>query len=112
MWDHDPGESQLGEWIEAITPDRLLDLGIKPGGAMLVRQVWPPTSPSAGPPFWHATKTVDFVVLLEGKLTLLLDEESVEVEQGDVVIQRATHHAWQSDGDERAVILAVGLAPA
>ena len=50
---------------------------------------------------FHRTGTVDFVLLLEGRLKLILDEEEVEVLPGDVVVQRDTNHAWRA-GDAPA----------
>ena len=40
----------------------------------------------------YKTKTVDYVVLLEGELTLLLEEDEVDLKPFDVVIQRGTNH--------------------
>jgi naringenin degradation protein FdeH len=45
-------------------------------------------------PMMHRTETVDYAVVLEGEITLLLDEGDVQLKAGDVVIQRGTSHAW------------------
>lgn len=42
----------------------------------------------------HRTETVDYGVVLEGEITLILDEGEVHPKTGDVVIQRGTNHAW------------------
>ena len=47
-------------------------------------------------PFMHRTESVDYAVVLEGEITLLLDEEDVVLKAGDVVIQRGTNHAWSN----------------
>ena len=47
-------------------------------------------------PFMHRTETVDYAVVLEGEITMLLDEEEVHLRTGDVVIQRGTNHAWSN----------------
>ena len=47
-------------------------------------------------PFMHRTKTVDYAVVLEGEVTMLLDDSEVHLKQGDVVIQRGTNHAWSN----------------
>jgi quercetin dioxygenase-like cupin family protein len=47
---------------------------------------------------WHSTRTVDYYYLLGGKVTLELDEGSVEVNAGDLVIQQATRHRWKGHG--------------
>jgi naringenin degradation protein FdeH len=45
-------------------------------------------------PAIHRTRTVDYVVVLEGEIDLLLDDAEVHLCAGDVVIQQGTNHAW------------------
>jgi mannose-6-phosphate isomerase-like protein (cupin superfamily) len=47
-------------------------------------------------PMMHRTETVDYAVVLDGEITLILDEEEVQLKTGDVVIQRGTSHAWSN----------------
>lgn len=47
-------------------------------------------------PLMHRTETVDYAVVLEGEITLLLDDADVKLTAGDVVIQRGTSHAWSN----------------
>ena len=47
-------------------------------------------------PMMHRTETVDYAVVLEGEITLLLDEGDVQLKAGDIVIQRGTSHAWSN----------------
>jgi quercetin dioxygenase-like cupin family protein len=47
-------------------------------------------------PFMHRTETVDYAVVLEGEIVLLLDDEDLYLKAGDVVIQRGTNHAWSN----------------
>jgi quercetin dioxygenase-like cupin family protein len=47
-------------------------------------------------PMMHRTETIDYAVILEGELTMLLDDEDVQLKTGDVVIQRGTNHAWSN----------------
>lgn len=58
---------------------------------------------------FHRTGSLDVIVLLEGRLILELDEASVELAPGDVVIQRDTNHAWRNPGTTDARCLAVIL---
>ncbi len=58
-------------------------------------------------PAMHKTETVDFIILLSGQITLLLDEADVPMKPFDVVIQRGTNHAWVNTGDEVATLVAV-----
>ena len=47
-------------------------------------------------PFMHRTESVDYAVVLDGEVFLVLDESEVLVKTGDVVIQRGTNHAWSN----------------
>ncbi len=42
----------------------------------------------------HRTDTVDYVIVLSGEIEMLLDDSSVRLKAGDVVVQRGTNHAW------------------
>jgi mannose-6-phosphate isomerase-like protein (cupin superfamily) len=45
-------------------------------------------------PLMHRTETVDYGVVIEGELTLVLDRGEVQLKPGSVVVQRGTNHAW------------------
>jgi quercetin dioxygenase-like cupin family protein len=57
-------------------------------------------------PGMHKTRTIDYVVLLSGEVTLLLDKREVDLKPFDVVVQRGTSHAWVNKGKEPALIAA------
>ena len=42
----------------------------------------------------HRTQTLDYGIVLEGEITLLVDEGETVVRAGDIVIQRGTNHGW------------------
>lgn len=42
----------------------------------------------------HRTETIDYGIVLEGEIVLLMDEGETTVGPGDIVIQRGTNHAW------------------
>ncbi len=67
----------------------LRDFGI---GADVARG-HPPRHPAI-----HRTRSLDYVIVLEGEITLLLDDGDVVLKAGDVVIQQATNHAWINRG--------------
>ncbi len=50
-------------------------------------------------PLMHRTETVDFGIVLEGEMTLVLDAAETSLHAGDVVIQRGTSHAWSNRSD-------------
>ena len=58
-------------------------------------------------PAMHKTKTIDYIILLKGDVTLLLDEDEVRLKPFDVVVQRGTNHAWVNNGNEPALLIAV-----
>lgn len=45
-------------------------------------------------PLMHRTETVDYGIVIEGELVLVLDREERVLHPGDVVVQRGTNHAW------------------
>jgi mannose-6-phosphate isomerase-like protein (cupin superfamily) len=63
--------------------------------------------PDARHPGFHKTQSVDFIVLLEGEVTLLLDKDEVPMKPFDVVVQRGTSHSWANYGDTTALLMAV-----
>ena len=61
-------------------------------------------------PYMHRTDTVDYAVVLQGSITMLLDDEDVELSVGDVVIQNGTNHAWSNRGTTPCLIAFVLIA--
>lgn len=59
--------------------------------------------------FMHRTDTVDYVICLKGPIDLELDDTTVSLNDGDVVIQRGTNHAWINRGTGPARIAFVLL---
>jgi mannose-6-phosphate isomerase-like protein (cupin superfamily) len=45
-------------------------------------------------PFMHRTQSVDYALVLEGEITLVLDKEDVIMNTGDFLVERGTNHAW------------------
>lgn len=59
-------------------------------------------------PMMHATPTVDYIVLLSGKISLQLDEgDAIELKPFDAVVQRATNHSWVNTAHEPALLMCV-----
>ncbi len=55
----------------------------------------------------HRTESIDYGIVLEGEITLLLDDSEVTARAGDIVVQRGTDHAWANRGDIPARIVFV-----
>jgi len=50
----------------------------------------------------HRTSTLDYAVVIEGEVVLVLDDSEVILKKSDVVVQRGTNHAWENRTDELA----------
>jgi mannose-6-phosphate isomerase-like protein (cupin superfamily) len=61
---------------------------------------------------FHRTHTLDYVMILDGVITLELDRGSVTLGPGDCVVQRGTAHAWRNKSGKpvRMAVVMVGLA--
>ncbi len=55
-------------------------------------------------PLMHRTETVDYGIVLEGEVVLILDEGETTVRAGDIVVQRGTSHAWANRSTSNARI--------
>jgi quercetin dioxygenase-like cupin family protein len=44
----------------------------------------------------HRTQSVDYGIVLEGEVVLVLDSEETTLRAGDVAVQRGTSHRWEN----------------
>jgi mannose-6-phosphate isomerase-like protein (cupin superfamily) len=58
-------------------------------------------------PLMHRTRSVDYTVVLSGEIDMMLDETTVHLKPGDVVVQQATNHGWINHGTQPCRILFV-----
>ena len=49
-------------------------------------------------PAMHETHSLDVICLLQGEVSLILEDGETRLKPGQVVIQRGTNHAWQGHG--------------
>lgn len=60
-------------------------------------------------PGMHTTDSVDYGVILSGRIKLELDDgQLVELEAGDVFVQNGTRHAWRVEEPCRMAVVLVG----
>ncbi|KAF4865025.1 hypothetical protein CGCSCA1_v014050 [Colletotrichum siamense] len=58
----------------------------------------------------HRTASLDYGIVMEGELELLLEDESrTNLRAGDIVVQQATMHQWNNVSDKPARIIFVLL---
>ena len=58
-------------------------------------------------PMMHRTRSLDYAVILSGEIDMMLDDTSVHLKQGDVIVQQATNHGWVNHGTQPCRILFV-----
>jgi hypothetical protein len=64
--------------------------------------------------FWfHKTDSIDYAVVLEGEIWLLLDDGECHLKAGDVIVQRGTSHSWANRSDKpcRMAFILIGAPP-
>jgi hypothetical protein len=49
-------------------------------------------------PFMHRTKSIDYAIVLEGEIDMLLDDSKIHLKAGDILVQQGTNHAWVNTG--------------
>ena len=64
--------------------------------------------------FWfHKTDSIDYAIVLEGEVWLLLDDCECLLKAGDVAVQRGTSHSWANRSDKpcRVAFVLIGALP-
>ena len=52
----------------------------------------------------HRTDSIDYAVVISGEIDMVLDNETVRLKAGDVLVQRGTIHNWVNKGTAPCVI--------
>ena len=58
----------------------------------------------------HRTSTIDYAVVISGEIDMELDNTTVHLKAGDVIVQRGTIHNWVNRGGVPCVIAFVLIA--
>lgn len=63
--------------------------------------------------FMHATDTIDFLVVISGRVTLVLEDGVADLGPGDCVVDRGVPHAWRNDHEEpcRCAVVTIPARP-
>jgi len=84
--DEDPSGKKIGTTIEGGSVFRVVSFG--PGVT----------------PRNHRTDSIDYAVVMSGEIDMTLDDETVHLKAGDVLVQRGTVHNWINNGAVPCVI--------
>ena len=52
----------------------------------------------------HRTDSIDYAVVISGEIDMVLDDTTVHLSAGDVLVQRGTIHNWVNNSQEPCVI--------
>jgi mannose-6-phosphate isomerase-like protein (cupin superfamily) len=58
-------------------------------------------------PLMHRTRTIDYAIIMSGEIDMMLDDKTVHLKAGDVVVQQATNHAWLNHGTQPCRVIFV-----
>src|SRR5467141_67428 len=94
-----PADISIGEDVEDMGA-RLLGTPPPPNGTRFTVNDIPPGR--TGP--MHRTETIDYVIVLSGEIEMEMDDSTIKLKAGDVLVQRGTNHAWINRGSEPARI--------
>jgi mannose-6-phosphate isomerase-like protein (cupin superfamily) len=67
----------------------------------------PTSADSAKHPTMHKTDSIDYLVVISGSMTMVMEEGEVELHAGDCVVQRGTNHAWVNRSGAPCLLAAV-----
>ena len=109
-----------GPWIQSIwstdslPPDvnspedkGLVKIGLSNKGTVVRVLDFPPKSKG----MLHRSITLDYIYVIKGTVTLVVDDEArTVVQENDMVVQQATMHSWDNETDEWARFLVVLIA--
>jgi len=99
VWSSDrmPVDIAVGEKIEDMGA-RILGTAPPPHGTRFCVIDFPPGRPGR----MHRTETIDYVIVLTGEIEMDMDQSTVKLKAGDILIQRGTNHAWVNRSDKPA----------
>jgi quercetin dioxygenase-like cupin family protein len=83
------------------------DFKVEPplGGAVFRLAVYPPGASID----IHSTQTVDYLVVISGELTLILEDREIVLRAGDTIVQQSTPHGWANRAETECLVAAVLL---
>jgi quercetin dioxygenase-like cupin family protein len=106
-----PGTVSTLIWSTDATPaDIAAGEAIEDGGARILGTAPPANGtrftvidfPPGNTGRMHRTETIDYVIVVAGEIDMDLDDSTVHLRAGDVMVQRGTNHAWVNRGSAPA----------
>jgi quercetin dioxygenase-like cupin family protein len=106
--DRNPADIAVGESVEDMGA-RKLGTPPPPNGTRFAVLDFPP----GNKPYMHRTETIDYVIVISGEIDMDMDESTVTLKGGDVMVQRGTNHSWvnRSGAPARVAFVLVDAEP-
>lgn len=106
--DRTPADIRVGADFEDMGA-RIIGTQPPPSGTRFAVIEFPPGAPTA----MHRTESIDYVICLSGEIDMDMDDSTVTVRAGDVMVQRGTNHAWvnRSSAPARLAFVLIDAEP-
>ena len=95
--DSAPADISTGEGVEDMGA-RIIGTAPPANGTRVTVIDFPPHNGGA----MHRTETIDYVFVLIGEIDMDMDDSTVTMKQGDVMVQRGTNHSWVNRSGQHA----------
>lgn len=96
VWTTPQAPSLLPAQVAAEPTSDAPRLGPEAGGTAVRVITFAPAQDGGVASPMHRTCTIDYGIVIEGEIVLILSDSEVVLRQGDVVVQRGTDHAWEN----------------
>jgi quercetin dioxygenase-like cupin family protein len=110
MWCSDamPADISIGDKVEDMGA-RILGTAPPENGSRFIVMEFAPGVESE----MHRTETIDYIVMLDGEIDMDMDDSTVKLRAGDIMVQRGTNHAWvnRSKAQARMAIVLLDAKP-
>ena len=110
MWSTDsmPADIAVGDDVEDLGA-RILGTAPPENGTRFIVMEFAPGIASE----MHRTETIDYIAVLDGEIDMDMDDSTVKLRAGDVMVQRGTNHAWvnRSAAPARLAIVLLDAKP-
>jgi quercetin dioxygenase-like cupin family protein len=106
---HKPGSGTVGTllWVTDTMPAEMpVGEDAEDTGAMILGTPPPPNGTRfaiidympGNDTEMHRTETIDYIVCISGQIDMEMDDSTVTLKAGDVLVQRGTNHRWLNRG--------------
>jgi quercetin dioxygenase-like cupin family protein len=106
--DRMPADIAIGETPEDMGA-RIIGTPPPPNGTRFAVIEFQPGAPGR----MHRTETIDYVIVISGEIDMDMDDSTVRLKAGDVMVQRGTNHAWvnRSSAPARVAFVLIDAEP-